>query len=132
MDNSSIIRHRTEKADETFAEALLMFENNHYRGVANRLYYSAFYVVNALLIATDIIAKTHSGVKNLFFKEYVVTGVFSKDLATHYQTLFNLRTEGDYSDFSQILKEQVEPLIKITGDFIEQIKAYINTHFLNQ
>ncbi len=45
----TIIKYRLERAGETLDEATSLKESKHYHGAVNRLYYSCFYAVTALL-----------------------------------------------------------------------------------
>ena len=49
--------------------------------VANRLYYSIFHAVSALLIKDGYKASTHKGTMSLFGQYYVKTGKFTADEA---------------------------------------------------
>ncbi len=40
--NEDLVKYRVSRAKETFEEALLLAEKNHWNAVANRLYYDCF------------------------------------------------------------------------------------------
>ncbi|HBX49960.1 MAG TPA: hypothetical protein DEH02_02710 [Bacteroidales bacterium] len=46
----------------------------------NRVYYSCYYAVNALILKHDLKAKTHDGIRQMFGLHFVKTGIISKDL----------------------------------------------------
>lgn len=94
-NKQDLIEYRVSRAKETYKEALLLAQNNHWNAVANRLYYSCFYIVNALLIKYDLSFSSHNGVKSEFHKSFVKTGMVSMDSGKTYSRLFNLRQEGD-------------------------------------
>ena len=66
-DRDSYINYRLDKAKETFEVAALLVENGKWNSAINRLYYAAYYAVSALLIKSNVEAKTHAGVKRQFF-----------------------------------------------------------------
>ena len=62
----ALIDYRIERAEETYKEALLMKDEDHWNACANRLYYACFYAVSALLIKYGLSSSKHSGIKSLF------------------------------------------------------------------
>lgn len=93
----------------------------------NRLYYSCFYAVTALLISRGFEAKTHNGVKTIFFKEFIATGYISKEFGNLYSDLIDWRSEGDYADFVNYDSQTVIPMIEKVNVFIKLIKEIIST-----
>lgn len=123
---NDFIGYRIIKSKEIFDDALLLADNNRWNSCINRLYYSSFYLVSALLAKNGINADTHSGAKTLFFLHFVKSEILTKDLGKLYANLFNWRHETDYADFIEFTKEVVEPLIEqvrqlnaILSDLIE-------------
>ena len=116
------INYRLERAKATFNDAKLLAANHSWNSCINRLYYSCYYAVSALLIKKGIKTKTHNGVRIQFFKTFVKTGIINKDFGKLYSDLFEWRQEGDYSDFILFDEETVLPLIKGTEEFFAEIK----------
>ncbi|MBK8831512.1 MAG: HEPN domain-containing protein [Saprospiraceae bacterium] len=77
----------------------------------NRLYYSSFYLVSALLFQNKLNAQTHNGVKTNFFLHFVKTDKVSKDLGKLYSSLFDWRQESDSADFIDFDSDTVSPLV---------------------
>jgi uncharacterized protein (UPF0332 family) len=102
-----LAQHRLARAWETFEEAKLMAESGHWNGCVNRLYYACFYVVSALLLSRNLSSSKHTGVRSLFSIHFVQQGLFPKELAALYNTLFDSRQESDYEDFFRIDPEEV-------------------------
>ena len=65
-----LINYRLEKSSTIFEEAKTLSKSGFWGGVVNRLYYSCFYDVIALLAKDDISASTHNGIRTEFFKSY--------------------------------------------------------------
>ena len=122
-----LIQYRIQRAHESLNEAKLLAENYYWNTVANRLYYSCFYMVNALLSKFDILSKSHSGIKAEFHKSFVKKEIFKKEFGKLYSELFDKRQEGDYQDFYILKREDVEPLINKVELFIDTVEKYINT-----
>jgi uncharacterized protein (UPF0332 family) len=47
----------------------------------------------------DLEAKTHKGVRIKFLDQFIKPGLLDKDFGKLYNDLFDLRQEGNYSDF---------------------------------
>lgn len=61
------INYRINKSIEIYEDAILLAANKRWNSCVNRLYYSSYYLVSALLYKNDIKAETHNGVKTHFF-----------------------------------------------------------------
>jgi len=120
-----IVKYRLERSKETYEEALLMQREKHWNTCANRLYYSCFYAVSALLQKHDLVSSKHSGVKALFNQHFVKTNVICKKKGQLYNRLFDARQEGDYIDFVYYGSEDVTPWIKDVMTFINTISKLI-------
>jgi len=125
---ADLINYRIQRAFESLDEAKILAKKNHWNTVANRLYYSCFYIVNALFSKHDLITKTHSGTKSEFHKSFIKTGVFDKSFGKLYSELFDKRQEGDYQDFYSFEKDEIEPIINSTEQFVSIIENYIKSH----
>src|SRR6266542_3893613 len=101
-NRNNIVRFYIEKSLQTFEDAELLALNERWNSCVNRLYYSAFYIVYALLISSIDVR-------------------FSR----HYTYLSELRSASDYEDFEILYKEEVEPLIDKTKEFIDALRNLI-------
>lgn len=129
MNNSErleYVKFRIDSAYETHKAAMLLFENGFWNSCVNRLYYSVFYAVNALLVWNEIQPKTHSTVKSQFSQHFVKTGKFETRFGRLLNTLYDWRQRGDYENLFMYNKESVEPLLESCLDMIQQIEAEIN------
>lgn len=127
MSINELIFYRISRAKETFDEAKILAENNHWNAVANRLYYACFYIVNALLIQHKLNFKSHNAVKKEFHKSFIKTGLISLSSGKTYSRLFNLRQEGDYVDFKRFEENDIKPFISDTQNLIFEIEEYISS-----
>jgi uncharacterized protein (UPF0332 family) len=125
MSINELVSYRISRALETFDEAILLAKENHWNATANRLYYSCFYLVNALLIQKQINCSTHNGIKTEFHKTFVKPKLVSNDSGKLYSRLFNLRQEGDYLDFKRLEKDDVFPFIEDVKLFLSEIQALL-------
>ena len=126
FEKEDIIKYRIEKAHRTFLEAQSLIQSEFWSGAVNRLYYSCYHFVKALLLKNDIKASTHNGVRTEFFKYYIKTGILDKKESILYSDLMNKRQESDYDDFFEFQKEDVIPLLDEVKEFQNQIEKLIN------
>ena len=87
----ALIRYRLERAQESLADARLLADAESWNTCVNRLYYSYFYAVSALLARDGLASPRHTGVRSLFNQHYVRTGVVPRELARLYNDLFERR-----------------------------------------
>ena len=120
-----LINYRIQRAYESIEEAKILAHEGHWNTVANRLYYALFYSTNALLIKHNIKVNSHSGLKSEFHKNFVKKGKIEMRFGKHYSDLFDKRQEGDYQVFKKFSADEIEPLIKITEEFISEIENLI-------
>jgi uncharacterized protein (UPF0332 family) len=121
-----LIKYRLEKSATTFNEAKALAESGFWGGCANRLYYSCFYCVIALLAKDDITASTHNGVRTEFFKLYIKTGILDRKYSSIYTDLMSKRQESDYDDFLEFSQADILPLIEDVARFLHAIQELIN------
>jgi uncharacterized protein len=119
------ITYRLEKAKQTYSDAKILAENKRWNSCVNRLYYACFYTLSAVLIKNNFEAKSHNGVRTIFFREFIKTGKVNKDFGKPYSDLFDWRNKGDYSDFIDFEAEDVLPLFEKTGQFITLLEELI-------
>jgi len=67
----TLITYRLDRSKESLNAAQLLLENNMLTSAMNRLYYSMFYSVQALLILHETSFSKHSQVKGYFNREFI-------------------------------------------------------------
>jgi uncharacterized protein (UPF0332 family) len=122
-----LIRYRLDRAEEAYRDALSLANGKSWNGCINRLYYSCFYAVTALLAKDNLSSPKHTGVRGLFNKNYVRVGIISKELATVFNELFEYRQEADYTDFVNFEESQVSPFIGRVRDFLDTVNEKITS-----
>jgi uncharacterized protein (UPF0332 family) len=124
-ERNAIANYRVEKAKDTIQEVENIASLGYWNNAANRLYYSAYYAVSALLIKKGYVANTHSGVKNLFALHFVKTGKITKESMRLYSSLFDFRLRSDYDDFFDVDEKDIRTLIEPVKMFICEIEQLI-------
>jgi uncharacterized protein (UPF0332 family) len=121
-NKSEYIAYRFQCAIKSYEDALLLVENNRWNAAVNRLYYSCFYAVLALLLKNGIETQTHDGAKVQFGLKFVKTGLTDKKFGIFLSKIFDYRQKGDYGDMFDFNKETVDPLIPQANEFLQELQ----------
>lgn len=119
------IKYRLQKSAQSIKEAKLLMENGLNDTAMSRLYYAAFYAINALLAINGFNPKTHTGTKTIFNKEFILTGKIESRFSDFYSFLMAKRFEADYDDFVFIDEKKIQSLLEETEVFVATINAMI-------
>lgn len=117
-NQDNYIKYRFHRAKE----ALILAEKGKWNTVVNRLYYSCFYSVIALLLKHGIENQSHDGVRTQFGLHFVKTGKIDKEKGKLFSKLFDYRQKGDYGDLYDYDEEFVSPLINKVRNFIGKVE----------
>jgi uncharacterized protein (UPF0332 family) len=117
-----LIRYRLERAWDTLDDAYILFEKDKCNSTINRLYYSVYYAVIALLLSKNLKPTTHRGAKSNFTQYFIKEGIIPIELGKIYSQLFTWRQKGDYDDLFDFDKEKVEPYFKPVKQILELIE----------
>ena len=120
------IKYRFHRSEESFEEALILAERNRWNTVINRLYYSCFYAVIAVLLKNNIETQSHDGARTQFGLHIVKEGKVDKKYGKLFTKLFDLRQKGDYGDLFDYDEKIVKPLIGQVKEFIEELKKLLD------
>ncbi len=118
-------RNRLETAYKTLQAAKLLLDNGHYNSAINRLYYSVFYAVNALLVVNRINPQSHSGVKSQFSLYFIKTGKLDLKFGKLLARLYDWRQKGDYENLFDFDSETVSELFEPVTEMIQIIEKEI-------
>jgi uncharacterized protein (UPF0332 family) len=122
----ALVTYRLERARKTLEEAKYMRKGDFFNAAVNRLYYACYYAATALLLARNIEANTHSGVKTMLSFHFVRTGLLSLEDGTTFSNLFDKRHSSDYEDFTFCDAALVDYLLPRSEDFVVAIEKLIN------
>ncbi|NOZ46401.1 MAG: HEPN domain-containing protein [Chlorobi bacterium] len=124
-EKKEYVKYRIDSAKTTFDAAKILAENGFWNSSVNRLYYSLFYAVNALLVLNDIQTKSHSSTKSQFSLHFIKTGIIDKKYGRLLSELFDWRQKGDYDNIFDYNDESVQPLFKPVAEMIQLIEKEI-------
>lgn len=124
-ERKTVVRLQIEKAHANFSQIPLLREAGYWDNIANRLYYSLFHAVSALLINDGHNVGSHRGAVGAFGQHYVTKGIFTIDEGKHYSRLQGLREKADYNCTYTATEKDIAPKIEPTRQLIEKIERYI-------
>jgi uncharacterized protein (UPF0332 family) len=113
-----LIKYRLDRAKDTLDDAKILAERQKWNSTINRLYYSAYYAVMALLLNSDLKPTTHNGAKSNFSEHFIKNRIIPTELGKIYSQLFTWRQKGDYDDLFDFSEEKVMP-------YFEPVKTLI-------
>ena len=129
MKNNEIvvlIRYRMEQAEESLKDAKVLLDAGRSpRSIINRSYYAMFYAVLALLQKIGKVPRKHSGAISLFDTEFVLKGIFPKELSKDLHDIFNLRQVSDYQVIERVTSEDAETALERAEGFVEAVAKYL-------
>jgi uncharacterized protein (UPF0332 family) len=125
-EKTSLIRYRLEQARDSLKEAdVLLQAGMSHRSVMNRLYYSMFYALLALLQDKQAGTSKHSGAISLFDKEFIKTGILDKGFSKILHRAFELRQKGDYMEQTEVTKQDIDEIRPKAFEFVNKAEAYL-------
>jgi uncharacterized protein (UPF0332 family) len=123
-----LIKYRLFRSKDTFDDAKILADKKKWNSTINRLYYSSYYAVMALLLDSDLNPTTHNGAKSNFTEHFIKTQKIAKEYGKIYSQLFTWRQKGDYDDMFDFSEEKVIPYFEPVSKFIALIEEMITTN----
>jgi uncharacterized protein (UPF0332 family) len=126
-DVTALVSYRMEKSKEAIKAAELLLKNEMMTFSINRVYYSMFYAVQALLAADGVSFSKHGQVKGYFNRELIKTMILPKELGQLYNKAFEYRQKFDYVDFAVPDREMVVEYIEKSKNFYNEIEMHLKS-----
>jgi uncharacterized protein (UPF0332 family) len=124
-ETRTLINYRLDRARESLEEAKILFERGYTNTFVNRLYYTCFYAVSALLLTRGLSSTRHSGVRSLFHQNFVKPGLMTTELGQLYDRFFDNRQKGDYADLVRFDPAEVSDWYDEAQKFVEAAENII-------
>ncbi|WP_456086699.1 HEPN domain-containing protein [Parabacteroides sp.] len=121
----NIVNYRLFSARNSLGEVLSLSRDQYFNAAISRMYYACFHAASALLINAGLEARTHTGVRQMLGKDFVQTGILSRDMSKFYTNLYSKRQSSDYDDFFDYTSEDIEELYPQAVAFIDAIEKII-------
>ena len=127
-ERAAYAKLRIESANNTFQAARILAQNGFWNSAVNRLYYSVFYAVNALLVCEEVYTQTHSGMRNQFSKVFIKTGKLDRKYGNLLTQLYDWRQKGDYENLYDFNADMVNQLFEPVKEMLETLDFEINKY----
>ena len=124
-DRKAIIEYRIERSYLALREAEYVAKGDYWNLAANRLYYAAFYMCEALLLANQLAASTHAGVSRMINLHFIKTEIIAKEDGRLLGKLFRMRQTGDYDDLSDWQENEILPLFPQVKQLLDTLRSLI-------
>ena len=124
-ERKALVANKVRRSRETWMEAQGIIENKFWHAAANRMYYTCYYMVTALLLKNGHSSHTHGGIIGLFELHFIKTGIVSSELGKFYSQLYELRQTGDYDDWKVVTEVDVMPLVPTVEVFLDTLEQLI-------
>jgi uncharacterized protein (UPF0332 family) len=122
-----LVDYRMEKSRESLEAARVMVREKMLAFAMNRIYYSMFYSVLALLGKRSISFSKHGQVKGYFNREFIKSGLLPIDMGRLYNKAFEYRQKFDYVDFAIPEEDMVIEYIEKAELFVNSINEYLKS-----
>ena len=120
-----IVQLELEKAYDRYKAADVLRKAELWSNAANRLYYSLFHAVCALLIHDKHQVSTHRGSRVLFGQYYIKTGILPNEFSVLYNQLETIRENGDYNYSYETTPQELEERMPAALEMIDTIAAMV-------
>ena len=125
-DIKILIRYRLEQAQVALDDAkYLLGGDRSPQSIVNRSYYAMFYAALALMQKISKAPSKHSGVISLFDKEFVMKGIFEKELSKDFHKAFELRQTIDYKVIKNIGLDKASEIYQKAVLFVKEVDKYL-------
>jgi len=117
-----LIQHKLGKAAVTIDDIRFLIDNDKLTIAVNRIYYAVFYALSALALKHQFSTAKHQQLIGWFNREFIKEQRVDRKYGEILHRAFDKRSKGDYDDFVEFSKEEVEQLLQDTISFVEKIK----------
>lgn len=126
LTRADLVATYWQKSQLTMEEAEVAIAASKWNMAANRLYYSLFHAVAALLVNDHHPVGTHRGTKAALGQHYILTGKISPDEGRFFAQMSSLRDRADYDIIFTASQEDIEKYYPQTQAFLEKISSLLS------
>lgn len=124
-DRKEIVSRELLRAQSNLQEARQCADIELWNVVGNRIYYSVFHAVVALLVNCGIEVGSHKGAGMMFGKHFILTGVFSSEDGKLFRKLQSLRERADYDNIFHVSPDIGKQYLEEASALVGKITNYI-------
>jgi len=127
-EKAELIELRLNRAEESFEMIKLCVEEKFWNSAATHLYYTCFYLIQALFAEKELGVKTHRGLKLIFAQHFINTQQIDPHWGKLLSKLFALRQMSDYGDISTLMVSDILPLFEEVTEFKNIVYQWLQTN----
>lgn len=116
--------YRLQTAKSDLKSARILFAAEEYKGANNRAYYAIFHAINAVHALNGKAYKRHKDAIANFNKDYVKTGIFTREIGRKIGEAEEIRHASDYDDFYIASREETERQIAAAEELLWMAEKY--------
>ena len=120
-ERQTLVSLYLQKSDEILEDARFNRSQGRWNASANRLYYSLFHAIAALFVCDGFPVHSHNGMKVVFGREYVLTGLASDDEGKLLSQMETMRERADYD----VTFTATEALLDERFDLVEKMIQHV-------
>lgn len=110
-----------ESAKEKLQEAKVLKDAESFGGSIARSYYAFLDAASAALNTKNIVAKSHTGVINLFSLHFIKTNLVDTKYIQWFKRIKKDREEADYKHQKKFSKEDAEEIYQEAVEFVKMV-----------
>jgi uncharacterized protein (UPF0332 family) len=115
-----------DKSSHSLRAARLLLEGEELESAISRVYYSMFYVAEALLFERGLAFRKHSAVHAAFGREFAKTRMLDPKYHRWLLKAFEDRLQTDYGIEATVTDEDVETALARAEEFLDQARTLLN------
>lgn len=127
MTKAEEIKGMLAKARRYLASAKLLCQSGDFDSAVSRLYYSMFYVTEALLLTQGRTFSSHRAAIAAFGEHFIKSGLLPREMHHWLHRAFEKRQISDYEFMSGISETEVIDLQEKAEGFIKNGEAFLQT-----
>lgn len=125
-ERQDLVKYRRERAYQVLQEAVDNANLRHWNLAGNRLYYSVFYMCQALLLSKGETPRRHAGLIHKIGLDFVATGKLDRKYGRLISRLYELRQSGDYDDKYDATEDEIMPYFEQVREVLSELESLIS------
>lgn len=121
----NIARAHLEKALKRLSVAEKLLCDGEWEDAVSRAYYAMYHAAKAVLATADVFPKTHEGVVSEFGRNFVLKGIFSKELGRDLAEVKAARETYEYGVAVNVEEDEAEVILSKAREFVKAMKKYL-------
>ncbi|PKP60278.1 MAG: HEPN domain-containing protein [Candidatus Altiarchaeales archaeon HGW-Altiarchaeales-2] len=113
------------KAERSLASAKRQIEEGDYDFASSRVYYAAFYAMEAILLTENMVFSKHGAVIGAFNQHFIKPGIFPKEFSKLITRIFRERHIGDYEFDLSIGEDEAKEDLEHAERIVKNITSYL-------